>query len=342
MIHSQFEPSRFAGTKFLQLSIAGCFAALLFWPVPASSRVLPRIALKDAAEVRGATIRLSDLLSQDAPDDIRNRAKLVSLGESPLPGSHRTIARSELRQALRKLPSLRGSLDFPARVEITRWSRPLTSQDVLGAISDALRSNRLTASEPLTAQNIAIGSPVEVSDIAPALRVTRIELAFDGSSTHVRLLVASEPRIPPFWVKIHQAISAPDSDSGSVLFVNLANPRHPAAQPAIRVAAFRANDQPAAHADGTRNESRPRGTESRQERRPEVLSSPADSDELGIESRSGQPMKLVLQIRDMKITMLAIPLDSGKPGERIRLRNPRTGNVFTGTVVSRGTVDVDY
>ena len=61
----------------------------------------------------------------------------------------------------------------------------------------------------------------------------------------------------------------------------------------------------------------------------------------GIEAQNGRPLRLVLEARDLNITMLAIPLESGRPGERIRLRNPRTGRTFAGTVVSRNTVQID-
>ena len=137
-----------------------------------------------------------------------------------------------------------------------------------------------------------------------ALKVTRFEPAADGSGTHIRLAIASEPRIPPFWVELRQTM---DGIASGVTERN-----HPLALAAIKTVA------PIS-----------------------PIHSAGETDDTGIETRHGKPMRLVLQMRDMKITMLAIPLESGRPGETIHLRNPRTGKTFSGTVISRGIVEVD-
>ena len=208
-----------------------------------------------------------------------------------------------LQRALRKFPALRDSLVLPESIDITRSSRLLSPEDVLVAMHGSLPANRNISFQSLSAKDIVLSYPIEVAEGDLPLKVTRVEPAVDGSGTHIRLAITSEPRIPPFWVELRQNMNGNPSD--------FPERNRPSARAAIKAGA----------------PSSP-------------VRSLAEIDDAGIETRHGKPVRLVLQMRDMKITMLAIPLESGRPGEIIHLRNPRTGKIFTGTVVSREIVEV--
>lgn len=283
---------------------AGVLAALILLPVAASAQTSTRVALLDAVAVRGSTLRVSDVLSPGSPQDVALRAKNVSLGMSPLPGGHRAVTRSELQRALRKFPVLRDSLALPLSIDITRSSRRLSPEDVLLAIHDSLRANRHMSLSSVAAKDIVLPRPIEVAEGDLALKVTRFEPSSDGSGTHIRLAIASEPRLPPFWVELRQNMDGTASD--------VSERNHPSDLAATKTAV------------------------------PNSLArSAVETDDAGIETRHGKPMRLIVQMRDMKITMLAIPLESGRPGEIIHLRNPRTGKTFAGTVISPSVVEVD-
>src|SRR5262249_52363940 len=61
---------------------------------------LPRIELQANVEVSGATIFLSDLLSQDAPDYAREEAARIPLGMAPQPGSARVLMKARIHSAI--------------------------------------------------------------------------------------------------------------------------------------------------------------------------------------------------------------------------------------------------
>ena len=288
----------------VSLAAAGFLAALILFPVAAAAQTSSRVALLDAVAVRGSTLRVSDVLPLGSPQDLAVRAKNVSLGRSPLPGGHRAVTRTELQRALRKFPALRDSLVLPESIDITRSSRLLSPEDVLVAMHGSLPANRNISFPSLAAKDVVLSHPIEVAEGDLPLKVTRVEPAVDGSGTHIRLAITSEPRIPPFWVELRQDMNGNPSD--------FPERNRPSARVAIKA------DAPSS-----------------------PVRSVAETDDAGIETRHGKPMRLTLQMRDMKITMLAIPLESGRPGDTIRLRNPRTGKTFTGTVVSRGIVEVD-
>jgi hypothetical protein len=328
---------------FLRIVRISCFATLFLLPLGCDAQTPTRITLVDAAVLHDSVVRVSDLLPADAPIAVQLASREITLGESPLPGTHRLISRIEIQRVLRKFPPLRTLLYAPETIDVERLSRLLDAQDVLTALNESFRARGIASTSPVTAGDLVIPSSLEIANADPKLKVTRIEPASDGSGTHIRLALVSEPRTPPFWVKLRQTIDGPELDSGDSRVASVAAPHHRFVKAAFRNANFRPTDPlPAPLADRSADRSPDPGSAPEKSREVSLLRlNPASLGE-GIENPSGKPMELTLKIRDMKIKMLAIPLESGRPGEKIRLRNPRSGKIFTGTVVSQGTVEVDY
>jgi flagellar basal body P-ring formation chaperone FlgA len=188
-------------------------ASLAFAPATLGVEIAARVPLNEAVVAHNDLISLLDLLPPNAPENLRARAKGLTLGEAPLPGSHRTFARHELVRALRAAPELRNALSIPPSIDVTRWSRSLTREEVLIAIAEALRSNQLALPSPLVSRNLVFNSTIAVTEEAPKLRVTRFEPSPDGAATHVRLWTSSEPRSPSFWVTLLRNIDADETSS---------------------------------------------------------------------------------------------------------------------------------
>lgn len=56
--------------------------------------------------------------------------------------------------------------------------------------------------------------------------------------------------------------------------------------------------------------------------------------------QQGAPVQAVFASGALSISMTAVPLEPGAAGDFVRLRNPDSGKVFSGTVMADGTVRV--
>ena len=277
---------------------------LLLAPVRVSAGAPQRPALRTSFEARADSVALSDLLPSEAPQSLRAAAAKIILADSPLSGAHRTLDRLQIERSLRRVPELRRALEIPPAIDVTRWSRPLTRAEVFTVVRDALRSNQIPGADSLSAQNLVFSSVISVTEDAPKLRVTRIDSSRDGSVARVRLWIASEPRIPPFWVTLTR-----EPDRSAIL----AKSDSPAGPYALREIKIRVGEP-----------SRPNSLDS------------------SVLVKVGEPVQLILQGRGMRIATAAVPLDAGRLNQKIRVRASLTGKVLVGTVISSHTVEVHY
>jgi flagellar basal body P-ring formation protein FlgA len=56
--------------------------------------------------------------------------------------------------------------------------------------------------------------------------------------------------------------------------------------------------------------------------------------------QQGAPVQAVFAAGSLSISVTAVPLEPGAAGDFVRLRNPDSGKVFSGTVMADGTVRV--
>ena len=308
------------------------FAAILLSatlaPQSLPAQKVQRIALRDAVTARQAVVRLADLLPADASEQLRTGAGEIALGDAPLPGVHRTLQRMQLLRALRGVPELRDALDVPPAIDVARWSRPLTREEVCAAIRQILRANQFEGADSLRAQDVEFSSAIAVTEEAPALRVTRIEPALDGVGTRVRLWIASEPGVPPFWVKVARAINPmpgiPAQTTRSRGRESVPTGRKMFAMPGAGTTAPALN----VPADVSYQESHARETLRANRRDSPVV------------IQSGKRVRVVIEGPGIRITTTAVALDPGRQGQRIRVRALPSRMILTGTVAAAGTVEV--
>lgn len=311
------------------------FAAAGKASTPGSLRTSPAggatYAMNISAEVRRDTLYLSDFLPAGVPPWLRARAARVPLGDAPVPGAQRKIERAEIERDLRSFPDVRAALAIPAVIEARRWSRPLGREELLRAIENILQKNHLTAK--LALGNLDLNSEIDVTEAAPQLKVTQIKPAPVGKGMRVRMVVSSEPHIPPFWVlldcEIEQLtpVAAKDIPLGAPVVDSEVRME-------MRPVSFGLGQAPESPADVVGRSTR-RLIRAGETLRPEML------DPL-ILVRAGQPVEILLQGRGMRISAEATPLDAGMNGQKIRVRNQVTGKILTATVVGPRLVEIQF
>jgi len=291
-----------------------------------------RTPLKNAVEIRSDVIRLSDLLAANAPLALQSAGLAISLGNAPKPGTLRTIDRAEIERALRDAPGLSQALEIPAAVEVIRWSRQLTGAEVIAAIRRALILNHFGGAASVELEELTFDTPIRVTEDNPLLRVTRIETAPDGAATHVRLWTASEPRIPPFWVTLRRQFDTlvPPCSSGPACAQ-----RSPGSSAELAGAPQNSGVRPA----GASNLKAAPGLPPSRTGASTARAAASDS---AVLVQRGKRVQLVVNVNGMRIMASAVPLDIGRQGEKIRVRNVDSGKILVGTVVSTQTVEVQF
>jgi len=278
-------------------------------------------------------VTLSDLLPANAPKRMRIGARQIALGEAPLPGERRALKRDFVYRALSASPPLRNLFEIPDEIEVTRWSRLLTGDDVFHAIRETLLSNNFSGADSLTPQDVSFGSSVTVTEQTPALKVTRIEPALDGRGTRIRLWTISEPRVPPFWVQLNREVDQIKSASPKAI----ENPAAIQKTEKLPTPQFESAGDTRTIAAGSHAEV----YKSRRAART-ILDQGARASGALLVGRTGETVQLVLQGRDMRITTTAVPLDKGRKGQKIRVRTVPTGKILVVTVVGTDKAEVDY
>jgi flagella basal body P-ring formation protein FlgA len=162
----------------------------------------PLVTLPTAMEVRSETLALSDLLPPGAPSDVLQAASGIALGNTPKPGSLRTIVRGELEDLLRTEPDLLASLSLPEHIIVSRSHRELTSHELSAAISDVTGHQDRRDAPPFNIQGLKLSAPVYVTKDDPGLKVVRVEFDPLRQNTRYCLWTSKEPDILPFYVTV--------------------------------------------------------------------------------------------------------------------------------------------
>jgi hypothetical protein len=256
------------------------------------------------------------------------------LGDAPQAGSHRTFDRADVLQEVRGSAELAALLEIPPSMTITRWSRPLTREEVAVAIRKSLQANDALTGLSLSAGDIKFDSPIAVTEVEPALTVMRLEPRSANAGTHVALWTASEPRTPPFWVIVDKEIDEPLTLNREKL---VAGSKAAAKTQIVASAPEQSNGVMQAGAEkpaAIRYLTRPATPSMSPNRAPTASESPL--------IRVGNPIQLVVQGSGMRITAKATALETGREGQQIRVKCEPAGKVLVARVVAAQLAEIDY
>lgn len=199
-----------------------------------------------------------------------------------------------------------------------RRTRLVTREEVAAAIERTLQANGMTSNQALEASDVQLAGNVDVTEDAPLLRVTQIQVAPNGATSRVLVWVTSEPRVPPFWVRVDRKI-----DLG-----HMTEPRDVNAGEETRDRA--ASNNAARIANVSVSARTGRDAESRGDGLRRVLVKPGD------------PVELVVLVGGMRIQGSGIPLERGRKGDEVRVRTAPSGKILIGRVVGQQIVQVSF
>jgi hypothetical protein len=197
------------------ISVCTFFALLSsgWFPVRAAERTV----LRENAITHGDSIHISDLLPLGVSEEIRARAGGVALGNSPLPGAHRIFARFQIENALRNSPELRFALIVPEEVDVTRWSRPLSREQIRTVLQGTERASANGLLKDMNLDQIEMPAAVLLTEDAARVAILQIEQPTASSEMHARMWIASEPKIPAFWITVHRKGEYSSGSDSSVM-----------------------------------------------------------------------------------------------------------------------------
>lgn len=290
-----------------------------------------QVALRTQAEVKKNVIVLSDLLPENAPEDLRSAGASISLGSAPEPTSVRRISKGEIENALADHADLLAAVRIPEYVTVCRYHRALTASELATAIETALRREGATPASSLDVASLALSAPVYVTTDDPGLEVTEIHFDPLRRETRFRLWTTKEPRNLPFCVAISRDLKLPTL----VARHDLAPGEH--ARPAdfdvqTRTAMSEASAASLAPAQMAGLQAR------RLIHAGEVVNRSMFTREILAEP--GLPAKLVVEGRGFRLETTVIPLERGVLGQQIRVRDPDTHRILAAEVVGKGKLQV--
>jgi flagella basal body P-ring formation protein FlgA len=296
-----------------------------------------QITIPAAVEVRSETLTLSDLLPPGAPLDVLQAASGITLGNTPKPGTLRTIARGEIEDLLRAEPELRASLSLPEHIIVSRSHRELTSHELSVAISDALGAGTGGADAlPMNLENLKLSAPVYVTKDDPGLKVVRVEFDPLRQDTRFCLWASQEPDILPFYVTV---------SGGSALSAQPALVARRDLAPGEIVGANDFMTRPRKLTTAAVGQPSPMGLAVT----PEALAGRAARAYIKagqivtasmfrtvVMVNQGKRAVLLMEGRSFQISIPVIPLENGVLGQQVRVRNIDSRRVVAAEVVGPG------
>ena len=106
-----------------------------------------RVRLPAEVTVQAETLRLSDLLPEDAGPRLKAAAETVSLGRAPQAGSLRVFGVNELRQAMAEIRTDTSEIDIPEQVVVRRLGWPLETETVRRTLAQSKLTHQLDFSQ---------------------------------------------------------------------------------------------------------------------------------------------------------------------------------------------------
>jgi hypothetical protein len=145
-----------------------------------------RVRLRAEVTVEGTTVRLSDLLPDNAGTQLKAAAESLPLGRAPQIGSLRVFSANQVRQAIAEIPLATTEIDIPEQVVVRRIGWPLQTENITRTLSHS----KFTHAFDFSKAKIVL--PPGFSSIAanPQIEVT----AFNSNSGHQPLLASMRCR----------------------------------------------------------------------------------------------------------------------------------------------------
>ena len=163
-----------------------------------------RVRLLAEVTVQAETLRLSDLLPEDAGARLKAAAETVSLGRAPQAGSLRVFAVNELRLAIAEIRTDTSEIDIPEQVVVRRLGWPLETETVRRTLAQSKLTYQLDFSQARIA--LPTGFTTVVPD--PKLEVTGISSNSDRFSLLARIRCRERLACGRFLVEIVFSVPA--------------------------------------------------------------------------------------------------------------------------------------
>jgi hypothetical protein len=302
-----------------------CVAALtIVIATPASSEGTERVLLKSSAVVTGETVLLSDVLPENSPADVKERAGGVVLGKAPPPGHVRVIARAAVEEKLQVQGDLIHRLVIPERIAVRRTGRRISREEVLNSIRNTLVKNGFAEANNLTAADVQLDAVVQVSQEDAGLEVTRMDFDPLLRRARFRLWASREKSTLPFFATAHlPLLSQALATSGAFRLAGKERPAGTSFRPPgeeLQTAAFSVQ---------------PGLALIRPMRAP-------NSPVLPVLVEPGRKVTLVLRSSRVQIRLPAMPIERGVRGQRIRVRVLANGKILRAEVIARGELALPF
>lgn len=179
-------------------------------PRGTSAATAPASAVTLLSDVRvaGASVTLADLLPEQAPAALRERAQGINLGASPQPGIPRVMPRRELQALLARSPLTPAGLAIPPSVVIERDVPLVSRQSLLSLIQSALKGRSGFDARALTPAQILLPMPVYARPDEHMV-IDAIEQDPYSSNLRFRVRFVNEPQRPAFYILAPVRVNTP-------------------------------------------------------------------------------------------------------------------------------------
>ncbi len=181
----------------------------------------PPVALLAEAVVHGDTIRLANLLPEDASRALRTAAEAISLGAAPQLGAARRFRRDAIFATLQSATLSPASFLIPEVITVRRDERSLTREEALAAIQSALAKSHIVRAPRFRPEDIVLDADVEVPRSGARLEVTQI--VFDEATRRARFRFQARTAlgVNPFFVTARVAPGASTAVSATTRITSL-------------------------------------------------------------------------------------------------------------------------
>lgn len=109
------------------------------------------VVLPGTASVSGETVKLSDLLPHNAPNELRRASQTIELGRAPRLGSMRAYERGQIAALLQPYPDIARVMVIPDRLVVTRPGYTIPSTAIRDAITRFFRQSGSRQNLPVAA-----------------------------------------------------------------------------------------------------------------------------------------------------------------------------------------------
>ncbi len=156
-------------------------------------------ALLRAASVSRDTIRLSDLLPKDTPNQMRRAGEQIELGRTPQCHTVRVFERAELEKVISSATGLRGFM-LSGPVSVQRTCFPIRREAVQRVVSEFVRQK--TNDADLVNSHLVWPETIYALQENPALRVEQALPDPTRRVLQIRMRCVERAVCPSFWVAV--------------------------------------------------------------------------------------------------------------------------------------------